>query len=872
MGAASDGRRVYRFGGGTADGDDSMRTLLGGKGAGLASLARLGAPVPPGFTLTTEVGLARSRGVDPRLEAELDAALAWVEEVSGARFGDPARPLLLSVRSGARVSMPGMMETVLDLGLNEAVVEGLARTRGDARFAWDAYRRLVSMYGEVVLGVDGEVFEQRLAEARTRAGVERDAELTAAQLEAVARAGVDAIARFGTSAFPADPRDQLRGAIDAVYDSWDGDRAVAYRQLERIPDGWGTAVNVQAMVYGNLGDDSGSGVAFTRNPSTGEPGLYGEFLVNAQGEDVVAGVRTPLPVRPDMEASFPRAAAELTRWAETIERHFGDMQDLEFTIERGALWILQTRTGKRTAAAEVRIATELVAEGLIDRETALRRVDPSRLEQLLHARFVAGGDRVVLATGLPASPGAAVGRVTFDAEEAVRRARAGQHVVLVRRDTSAEDIRGLAACRGVLTARGGQTSHAAVVARGMGRPCVVGCDALTISGRACVFDGPSGRVVVQAGAYLSIDGATGEVFQGRQPTEPGVEGPELERLLGWADAVRRLEVHVNADTAADAALARRLGAEGVGLCRTEHMFFAQERLPIVRRLVLAADDEARGAALAELLPAQRVDFEDIFRAMAPLPVVIRLLDPPLHEFLPRTEADIARVAAALSVSPAEVRARAESLGEANPMLGNRGCRLGIGHPAIYDHQVRAALEAAAAVRADGLEVRLGIMVPLVAVPAELAWLRARIDTLAAEVAPGVPYRVGTMVELPAAALAARALAADAQFFSFGTNDLTQTTLGLSRDDAGEVLTTYRRLGILPADPFVTLAPAVRELVALAVDRGRKGRADLELGLCGEHGGDPDSVRFCHEAGLDYVSCSPFRVPAARLAAARAALA
>ena len=866
------GRRVYRFGQGYADGDASMRDLLGGKGANLAELARLGAPVPPGFTLTAAAGLARSKhGDDASLHEAVDAALRWVESVTDSRFGDPERPLLLSVRSGARVSMPGMMETVLDLGLNDQVVHGLARRYGDARFAWDAYRRLVSMYGDVVLGVDGEVFEGILSAARGQAGVESDDALTADQLEDVTRAGIDAIRALGATVFPQDPRAQLWGAIDAVFGSWSGARAVAYRRLEGIPDDWGTAVNVQAMVFGNLGHGSASGVAFTRDPSTGEPGLYGEFLPNAQGEDVVAGVRTPLDVHREMEARLPEPAGALRRWAEAIEAHYGDMQDLEFTIERGRLWILQTRTGKRTAAAAVRVATDLVAEGRIEPCTALRRVDPARLEELMHPRFAAGAARVVLARGLPASPGAAVGRVVFDAEEAVVQARAGRSVLLVRRDTSPEDISGLAAARGVLTARGGQTSHAAVVARGMGRPCVVGCDQLTIRDGACVFDGPSGRVVVPAGAYLSIDGATGEVLRGRQPTEPGEPGPELDQLLSWADDVRRLGVRANADTPGDAALARRLGAGGVGLCRTEHMFFGPDRLPIMRRLVLAEDDETRAAALADLRPAQRADFEGIFRAMAPLPVVVRLLDPPLHEFLPRTDADSAELAEVLGVDPSVVRARAEALREVNPMLGHRGCRLGISHPAIYEHQVGAVMEAAAAVRADGLHVRPGIMVPLVAVPSELAWLRARIDAVCAEVAPGVPYDVGTMVELPAAALGAEALAAHAAFFSFGTNDLTQTTLGLSRDDATDLLATYRARGILPVDPFVTISPPVRELVCLAVERGRMGRPDIELGLCGEHGGDPESVRFCHEVGLDYVSCSPYRIPAARLAAARAAL-
>ncbi len=823
---------VFAFGFGDADGHASMRDLLGGKGANLAELSRLGAPVPPGMTLCTDAERVRREDVE--------AALARIERGLGLRFGDPERPLLLSVRSGARVSMPGMMETVLDIGLNDQTVLGL----GESRFAWDAYRRLVSMYGAVVLGLDAEDFERPLASARREERVERDAELSAAALRRVTEAS---LALCG-DAFPQDPRAQLWGAVDAVYASWWGDRAVAYRRLEDIPDAWGTAVTIQAMVYGNRGDDSGSGVAFTRDPATGAPGLYGEFLPNAQGEDVVAGVRTPMKVEPEMARLFPEAAADLERWAHTIEAHFGDMQDLEFTIDRGRLWILQTRTGKRTAQAALRVATDLVGEGQIDRGEALMRVPARRLEELLHPRFTAT-DRPVIAHGLPASPGAGVGRVVTDADSAVRLASQGEAVVLVRRDTSADDIRGLAASRGALTARGGQTSHAAVVARGMGRPCVVGCEALRIEGDACIFESGGERCVVRAGEYLSIDGATGEVMRGRQPTAPGEPGVAFQTLLRWADEVRRLGVRANADTPADATLARSLGAAGVGLCRTEHMFFEPEALPIVRRVVGAEDDAERDAALAALHPLQRRDFEGILRAMAPLPVVVRLLDPPLHEFLPASS----------------------ERQETNPMLGHRGCRLGISHPAIYDSQVRALMEAAVAVGRDGVEPRVGIMVPFVAFSSEFGFLRKRIEGICAEVAPGLAYEIGTMIELPAAALGARDLAAHADFFSFGTNDLTQTTLGFSRDDATEVLAAYERLGLLERDPFVGLHPRVRQLVRMATEGGRSVRGDLEVGLCGEQGGDPASVAFCDAIGLDYVSVSPYRVPAARLAAAQAAL-
>ena len=881
-------RRVYFFGAGRADGRSSMRETLGGKGANLAEMTRIGLPVPPGFTLSTEVCAefeASGGRIRKRLEPEVARALARVERIMGARFGDPACPLLVSVRSGARVSMPGMMDTVLNLGLNDRTVEGLA-AQADARFAWDSYRRFVQMYGDVVLGVSMERFEHRLDSLKERRRVHLDTDLRADDWRALVREYLALVEEHTGEPFPQDPSAQLWGAIAAVFRSWKTPRAVTYRRLNRIPEDWGTAVNVQSMVFGNRGDDCATGVAFTRDPSTGAKVFYGEYLKNAQGEDVVAGIRTPQPLAregrspeqanlPTLEEEMPGAYRELLRIRRVLEQHYRDMQDIEFTIQAGHLWMLQTRSGKRTARAAVKIAVDMAREGLITREQAIARVDADALEQLLHPTLDPEASKQVIAKGLPASPGAANGTVVFSADSAEAKAKAGEKVVLVRVETSPEDIHGMHAAEGILTARGGMTSHAAVVARGMGKSCVVGCGALQISYERGEF-----RVddqIVRAGDEITIDGSTGEVILGRVATVTPELGREFAELMRWSDAVRRLEVRTNADTPHDAKVAREFGAQGIGLCRTEHMFFEEERILAVREMILATDEAQRAPALEKLLPMQRGDFVGIFRAMEGLPVTIRLLDPPLHEFLPHVEEGIREVAEALGAEVAAVRARIEERREFNPMLGHRGCRLGITFPEIYRMQVRAIAEAACQVAESGVKVRPEIMIPLVSHVGELERLRKLVEQevgrVVAQSRARVKIAIGTMIEVPRASLVADEIARYADFFSFGTNDMTQMTYALSRDDAGKFLPAYIEAGILTDDPFVSIdRDGIGALVRIGVERGRKTRPDLKVGICGEHGGDPKSVRFCDEAGLDYVSCSPFRVPVARLAAAQAALA
>ncbi len=880
---------VYSFGGGKADGKADMRTLLGGKGANLAEMSNLGLPVPPGFTITTDVCAhyyRHDRTYPNDLKSAVDAALARIGEQMGARFGDPAHPLLVSVRSGARASMPGMMDTVLNLGLNAQTTEGLAALTGDARFAYDSYRRFVQMYSNVVLGLEHGMFEEILEDEKETKGVELDTELDAEDLKRIAAQFRHRVEKETKRPFPEDVNEQLWGAIGAVFSSWQSPRAKTYRRLHNIPEEWGTAVNVQAMVFGNRGDSSATGVAFTRDPSTGEKILYGEFLINAQGEDVVAGIRTPQPVsklvrerqggrKPSMEEALPAAYAELKGICGKLESHYRDMQDVEFTIQEDRLFMLQTRSGKRTAEAALKIAVDMVQEGLIDQNTAIGRIDPNALDQLLHPTLDPSAPKELMVTGLAASPGAATGEVVFSADEAEKRAADGRAVILVRAETSPEDIHGMHAAKGILTARGGMTSHAAVVARGMGRPCVSGAGALKIDPGAGSMI--AGGATIRRGEVITLDGSTGQVFKGAVPMrQPELTG-DFGTLMGWADSIRALKVRTNADTPSDAVTARRFGAEGIGLCRTEHMFFDADRIVAVRQMILADDEQERKAALAKLLPMQRSDFVEIFRAMEGLPVTIRLLDPPLHEFLPQKEDEIADVARAAGSTPAKLRARAIALHESNPMLGHRGCRLGITYPEIYEMQARAIFEAALEVEQNGsAPVRLEVMIPLVGFRSELDFLKARIEGVAQMIVQErgkcPSYLIGTMIELPRAALRAAEIAETAEFFSFGTNDLTQTTLGLSRDDAGTFLTEYMAKNLIARDPFVSIdQDGVGELVKIAVERGRAARANLKLGICGEHGGDPDSIRFCHQAGLDYVSCSPFRVPVARLAAAQAAL-
>jgi pyruvate,orthophosphate dikinase len=877
---------VYSFGAGHNEGRADMRNLLGGKGANLAEMASIGLPVPPGFTITTEVCTAyyeNGQKYPGDLAAQVRAALALVEEAVGNRFGDHHRPLLVSVRSGARVSMPGMMDTVLNLGLNDQTVEGLVLASGDARFAWDSYRRFIQMYGSVVLDVDHHRFEEIIEHVKLDTGKNEDTELTASEWHRVVDGYKEMVAEVTGKPFPQDPETQLWGAIGAVFGSWMNQRAVTYRRLHDIPAEWGTAVNVQAMVFGNMGEDCATGVCFTRDPSTGENIFYGEYLINAQGEDVVAGIRTPQPMAKErskpsersMEDAMPAAYAELVQVRATLERHYRDMQDIEFTVQSNKLYMLQTRNGKRTAAASLKIAVDMAREGLIDHTEAVRRVNPAALDQLLHPTLDPKAPRKLLAKGLPASPGAACGIVVFSADEAEARAQKGESVILVRIETSPEDIHGMHAARGVLTTRGGMTSHAAVVARGMGRPCVAGCGGVTVDYNNQYLS--AGGVRIEAGQIITLDGATGEVFIGTVAmVEPQLSG-DFSTLMGWADKVRRLRVRANAETPLDAETARRFGAEGIGLCRTEHMFFDPERIGAVRQMIMAETEQGRRAALARLLPFQRKDFLDLFEIMAGLPVTIRLLDPPLHEFLPHSEYEIAEVAASLGTEVEAMQRRMQELSEANPMLGHRGCRLGISFPEIYEMQARAIFEAAAEIGRKTHKAPVPeIMIPLVATKRELEITRAMVDRVAQEVfAEGdydVVYSVGTMIELPRAALTADAIASVADFFSFGTNDLTQTTFGLSRDDAGKFLPLYIEKGIFPKDPFVSIDPdGVGALVRIAVEKGRSVRPDIKLGICGEHGGDPSSIHFCESVGLDYVSCSPYRVPVARLAAAQAAL-
>jgi pyruvate,orthophosphate dikinase len=880
---------VYSFGNGKAEGSAEMRALLGGKGANLAEMSNLGLPVPPGCTITTEVCTyfyQHGETYPGDLKPAVEGALAQVGGLTGCRFGDPNRPLLVSVRSGARASMPGMMDTVLNLGLNPETVAGLAKQTGDERFAYDSYRRFIQMYSGVVLEVDHANFEEILENEKEDKGVELDTDLDASDWKRIADLYKAKVKKVLGRPFPDNVDEQLWGAIGAVFGSWMGARAKTYRRLNNIPEDWGTAVNVQAMVFGNRGATSATGVAFTRDPSTGERALYGEFLINAQGEDVVAGIRTPQSItkrareaagskRASMEEAMPDCFGELKRIAGVLETHYRDIQDVEFTVQEGKLFMLQTRGGKRTAKAALKVAVDMVREKLISEDEALLRIDAAALDQLLHPTLDPDAPKVLIASGLAASPGAATGEVVFTAEEAESAAGAGKDVILVRLETSPEDIHGMHAAKGILTVRGGMTSHAAVVARGMGRPCVTGAGTLKVDAEKGTMT--AGGTTVSRGEIVTIDGAAGKVYRGRVPMLlPELTG-DFATIMEWADKKRRLGVRANADTPSDCETARRFGAEGVGLCRTEHMFFDAERILAVRQMILADDLKGRKAALAKLLPMQRGDFHAIFRIMAGLPVTIRLLDPPLHEFIPHGDEEIVEVAKASGADPAKMRARAIALAEANPMLGHRGCRLGITYPEIYEMQARAIMEAALdAEKENGKKVALEIMVPLVGFTSELDFLKARIAAVAEEIvrergrAPD--YLVGTMIELPRAALLADEIAKSAEFFSFGTNDLTQTTLGVSRDDAGSFLSDYLAKGLIERDPFVSIdVPGVGQLVKLGVERGRKTRPKLKVGICGEHGGDPESVRFCHAAGLDYVSCSPFRVPVARLAAAQSAL-
>ena len=879
---------VYTFGDGKAEGKADMKNLLGGKGANLAEMSNLGLPVPPGFTIPTEVCTyyyAHGQTYPAELKGEVEAALAQVGQITGKAFGDAANPLLVSVRSGARASMPGMMDTVLNLGLNDATVDAVARL-ADRRFAYDSYRRFITMYSDVVLGVSHHHFEEILEHYKLQKGLTLDTDLGADDWAAlVVKYKEKVLAELGKP-FPQDPHEQLWGAIGAVFSSWMNARAITYRRLHSIPESWGTAVNVQSMVFGNMGDTSATGVAFTRNPSTGENALYGEFLVNAQGEDVVAGIRTPQDLtekaraaagsdKPSMEKALPDAFKEFERISQVLENHYRDMQDLEFTVEKGKLWMLQTRSGKRTAKAALRIAVELAAQGLISEEEAVGRVDPAALDQLLHPAIDPKAERKVIATGLPASPGAAAGAVVFSADEAEAWKEQGRKVILVRVETSPEDIHGMHAAQGILTSRGGMTSHAAVVARGMGKPCVSGAGSLRIDYAAQTLT-VSGQTF-RKGDHITIDGSTGQVLAGEVPMlQPELSG-EFATLMSWADKVRKLKVRANAETPADARMARSFGAEGIGLSRTEHMFFDAGRILAVREMILSDDEAGRRAALAKLLPMQRADFVELFEIMKGLPVTIRLLDPPLHEFLPHTAEETAEVAQSLGVDVERIERRNKELHEVNPMLGFRGCRIAIAFPEIAEMQARAIFEAAViAAQKTGEAVVPEVMVPLIATKAEFDIVDKVIRETAAavekETGAKLDFQVGTMIELPRAALRAEEIARGAEFFSFGTNDLTQTCFGVSRDDAGTFLGPYVQKGIIETDPFVSIdVDGVGELVKIGVERGRKSRPDIKLGICGEHGGDPASVAFCHEVGLNYVSCSPFRVPIARLAAAQAAL-
>ncbi|WP_321502712.1 pyruvate, phosphate dikinase [Breoghania sp.] len=880
---------VYSFGDGKAEGAADMRNLLGGKGANLAEMSNLGLPVPPGFTITTEVCTYyydNGQTYPGELEAQVDAALGQIGALTGRTFGDAKNPLLVSVRSGARTSMPGMMDTVLNLGLNDETVGAVAEESGDARFAYDSYRRFIQMYSDVVLGVEHHSFEEILEIFKENKGYTLDTELSAEDWKVIIERFKALVAEELDEPFPQDPKAQIWGAISAVFGSWMNQRAKTYRRLHDIPASWGTAVNVQAMVFGNMGESSATGVAFTRDPATGENALYGEFLVNAQGEDVVAGIRTPQNIteaariaaksdKPSLETVMPEAFAEFDGICKKLEAHYRDMQDVEFTIERGKLWMLQTRAGKRTARAALKIAVDMANDGLITRDEAVLRVGASALDQLLHPTIDPDAKRDVVATGLPASPGAACGELVFNSDEAVEAAAAEKNVILARVETSPEDIHGMHAAQGILTTRGGMTSHAAVVARGMGKPCVSGAGSVRIDYRAQTLT--VGGRTFKRGDVLTIDGATGQVLAGSVAMlKPELTG-DFGTLMEWADGARRMKVRANAETPKDARTAREFGAEGIGLCRTEHMFFDEGRILAMREMILAESSEGRRAALAKLLPMQRQDFIEIFEIMHGLPVTIRLLDPPLHEFLPHTDEEMAEVAQAMGVEVERLRRRAHTLSEFNPMLGHRGCRLLISFPEVAEMQARAIFEAAvAAAKKTGAPVEPEVMVPLVGIKKELDVVKARIDAVAkdvmAEAGVTIVYQVGTMIELPRAALRADEIAEAAEFFSFGTNDLTQTTFGISRDDAGSFLGDYQQQGIIEQDPFVSIdRDGVGELIRIGAERGRSVREGLKMGICGEHGGDPSSIDFCETVGLDYVSCSPYRVPIARLAAAQAAL-
>ena len=880
---------VYGFGNGSAEGKADMRNLLGGKGANLAEMCNLGLPVPPGFSITTEVCTHyydNGESYPDSLKADVEGALEAVETSVGMKFGDPENPLLVSVRSGARVSMPGMMDTVLNLGLNDETVQGLAAKSGDPRFAYDSYRRFIQMYGDVVLGVGHYHFEDLLENHKEDKGVSLDTELDADDWKHLVAAYKEKVQEELGAPFPDNPHEQLWGAIGAVFGSWRIPRAITYRRLHDIPEVWGTAVNVQAMVFGNMGDDCATGVAFTRDPSTGENAFYGEYLVNAQGEDVVAGIRTPQHLTehgkaknnskaPSMETVMPDIFAQLQDVRAKLEAHYCDMQDIEFTVQQSKLWMLQTRSGKRTTAAGLKIAVAMAEEGLIDKVEAVRRIEPASLDQLLHPTLDPDATRKIIARGLPASPGAACGAVVFSADEAEKRAGQGESVVLVRIETSPEDIHGMHAAEGILTARGGMTSHAAVVARGMGRPCVAGAGELRIDYQANALYVRD--LIVNAGDIITLDGSTGEIMLGEVATIQPDLSEDFTVLMAWADEYRTLGVRTNAETADEVRTAIRFGADGIGLSRTEHMFFDGDRIVAVREMIVASDEAGRRAALDKILPMQRDDFVELFRLMDGLPVTVRLLDPPLHEFLPKGDAEIAEVAKAAGVTVEQVRQRAIRLEESNPMLGHRGCRLAITFPEICEMQARALFEAAVSVTTEtGTPVALEVMVPLIVTKRELDILKSIIDktadAVAAEQGTRPNYVVGTMIELPRACLLAGEIAETAEFFSFGTNDLTQTTFGISRDDAASFMTDYEKSGILEIDPFISIDQSgVGELVKIGAERGRAVRSNLKLGICGEHGGDPASVEFCHHAGLDYVSCSPFRVPIARLAAAQAAL-
>ncbi|ACE90086.1 pyruvate phosphate dikinase [Rhizobium phaseoli] len=881
---------VYRFGDGQAEGGARDHEILGGKGANLAEMCSLGLPVPPGLTIVSgacDTYYKNGGHIEDGLKAEIRAGIAAIEAITGRHFGSGSQPLLLSVRSGARVSMPGMMDTVLNLGLNDETVQALGHDAGDARFAWDSYRRFIQMYADVVMGLGNDAFEEILEDEKAKLGHEFDTEISATEWQHIVSLYKRLIEEELEQHFPQDPEVQLWGAVGAVFSSWKSARAVTYRQLHNIPEGWGTAVNIQAMVFGNLGNSSATGVAFTRNPSTGEKALYGEFLVNAQGEDVVAGIRTPQSIteegrissgsdKPSMEKLMPEAFHELSRICSELEVHYRDMQDIEFTIERGRLWMLQTRSGKRSTRAAMKIAVDMVDEKVITEEEAVLRIEPSSLDQLLHPTIDPRVTRQVIGTGLPASPGAATGAIVFTAEEAVEAEAEGRKVILLRVETSPEDIHGMHAAEGILTTRGGMTSHAAVVARGMGTPCVVGAGTMRIDQRNERLLGVG--VTLKKGDIITIDGSAGQVLKGEVPMiQPELSG-DFGRIMGWADRVRRMTVRTNADTPADAMAARSFGAEGIGLCRTEHMFFEGERIHVMREMILAEDEKGRRLALDKLLPMQRSDFTGLFTVMHGLPVTIRLLDPPLHEFLPKTDDEVAEVAFAMGMEAIALRQRVDALHEFNPMLGHRGCRLAISYPEIVEMQARAIFEAAvAAAHETGAAVVPEIMVPLVGLRSELDYVKACIDAIAGnvmrEAGMKIDYLVGTMIELPRAALRAHVIAEAAEFFSFGTNDLTQTTFGISRDDASAFIPTYQRKGIIEHDPFISLDfDGVGELISIAAERGRRTRNDMKLGICGEHGGDPASIRFCETIGLDYVSCSPFRVPIARLAAAQAVIA